>query len=256
MFKRAGLALGFTLIEMAIVLVVIGLVVGGGVAAVGPALQNSRIAESSQKLDRIEQALILHVIRYGCLPCPATPGTASTGTAAGQAVAAGTPYTSGCQVGVCTNTQGVVPWINLAISESDATDGFGTRISYAIATSGLLQQTNGMTRTLPSSYPVGDLVVNNASAVEVTGGAGNRAAYVLISHGPNRAYGFLAQVGGTAITDPFSSVPELANSDGTPFVQDDFNANQGVAYFDDLVRWRGAALIIQLCGMNACGNPA
>ena len=69
MMKRAGLAVGFTLIEMSIVLVVIGLVLSGGIAAVTPIVQNTKVAETNQKLDRIEQALILHVIRNGCLPC-------------------------------------------------------------------------------------------------------------------------------------------------------------------------------------------
>ncbi len=252
MVKRSGHSLGFTLIEMAIVLVVIGLVLSGGLVGIAPVIQNSKNSESGQRLDRIEQALILHVIRYGCLPCPATPGDASSVATAGQAVAGGTPYATGCQAGVCTNAQGVVPWVNLDLSENDITDGFGTRISYALSAANTLQVSNGMVRTPPSTYPVGDLDVNNVSGTNIT----SVAAYVLVSHGSNRAYGFLSQVGGTAITDPFSSVPELANSNGSPFVQDDYNGVRGTGYFDDLVRWRSAPMMIQLCGSNACGNPA
>lgn len=142
MIKRAGLAAGFTLIEMSIVLVVIGLVLSGGIAAVTPIVQNTKISETNQKLDRIEQALILHAIRYSCLPCPGTPGNASTVATAGQAVAGGTPYTTGCQAAACTNPQGIVPWANLGITETEASDGFGTRISYAITAN--LQNTDGI----------------------------------------------------------------------------------------------------------------
>ncbi len=78
--------LGFTLIEMAIVLVVMGILISGGLLAVAPVIENSKVSETNQKLDRLEQALIVHVIRNGCLPCPATGLTASSGTNPGWAV--------------------------------------------------------------------------------------------------------------------------------------------------------------------------
>ena len=210
MIKRAALAAGFTLIEMAIVLVVIGLVLSGGIVAVTPIVQNTKVSETNQKLDRIEQALILHAIRYSCLPCPAAPGNASTVATVGQAVAGGTPYTSGCQAGACTNAQGVVPWINLNLSETEASDGFGTRISYAITAN--LQNTDGMKRTPPAGYPAGTITVQNAAGVEVTGGVGNRAAYVLISHGKDQIYGYRAQTGTQNAVDPTGSTVQDNNN--------------------------------------------
>ena len=163
MVKRIGLTLGFTLIEMAIVLVVIGLLLSGGLTAIAPVIQNSKISETNQKLDRIEQALILHVIRYSCLPCPAT----GTGTA-GQADAGGVYI--GCPTAptACTNAQGVVPWINLGLSEADITDGFGNRISYAIGTTANLQNNGEMLRVPPSGYPAGDLPVSNLAGTPIT----------------------------------------------------------------------------------------
>jgi len=256
MVKRFGLSLGFTLIEMAIVLVIIGLVLSGGLIAVSPVIENSKNAETNQRLDRIEQALILHVITNGCLPCPATANDASTDANAGQASdSGGTPYASGCQAAACL-AQGVVPWVNLGISEQDATDGFGTRISYAIANT--LQNTDGMVRTPPAGYPAGDLVVEaTAGGTDITA----VAAYVLISHGADRAYGYSLQTGTGPRADPFNAAQQQANSDGagfvgSPFVQQDMFLVRGATYFDDLVRWRTAPMIIQLCGSNACGNPA
>ncbi|MSO73342.1 MAG: hypothetical protein EXQ84_07030 [Rhodospirillaceae bacterium] len=170
----------------------------------------------------------------------------------GQAVAAGTPYTSGCQAGVCTSAQGVVPWVNLDLSENDITDGSGGRISYAIATTNTLQNTSGMVRTPPSTYPAGNLVVQNIAVTQITA----TAAYVLISHGKDRVYGFRATTGAQVPAGAIVSVPQLANSNGTPFVQDDSAYAADAEYFDDLVRWRSAPMIIQFCGSNACGNPA
>ena len=253
MVKRIGLTLGFTLIEMGIVLVVIGLILSGGLVAVAPVIQNSKISETNQRLDRIEQALIVHVVRYGCLPCPAAGATASTAAGAGQAN--GT-YSSGCTATACAAvpTQGVVPWLNLGLSEADITDGFGTRIAYAVDND--LVATNSMRRT-GITYPVANLEVDlNATPVHITdAAAGNGAAYVLISHGPNRHGGFRAIDGGAAVAAGTFGALETGNTDGTPFYQTDFNSSPA-AYFDDIVRWRSAPIMVQLCGATACGNPA
>jgi prepilin-type N-terminal cleavage/methylation domain-containing protein len=255
---RSKLARGFTLIEMAIVLVVIGLVLSGGLVAVAPVLQNSKFADTNAKLDRIEQALVLHTIRYGCLPCPADGNLASANANAGRGNA-GAYYVSGCQAAACTNAQGVVPWINLGLSENDAVDGYGGRIDYALTPT--LQNISGLVRTPPSTYPAGALRVDNRAGFEQTGGAGNRAAYVLVSHGPNRSTAFLST--GFQIGNSAGSAAELANSTinttgPNAAVQDQpfTPAGAGTNYYDDIVRFRTAPLLIQLCGSNACGNPA
>ena len=68
----AVLRRGFTLIEMAIVMVVIhGLLISGGLLALSPVIQSSKISDTSAHLDRLEQSLTVYVIQNGCLPCPA-----------------------------------------------------------------------------------------------------------------------------------------------------------------------------------------
>lgn len=62
---RSAMARGFTLIEMAIVLVVIGLILSGGILAVGPILQSTKTTETNARLDLIEKAILLHVIQNG-----------------------------------------------------------------------------------------------------------------------------------------------------------------------------------------------
>jgi prepilin-type N-terminal cleavage/methylation domain-containing protein len=250
MVRRIGRSPGFTLIEMGIVLVVIGLVTAGGASAIGPIVENSKIAQTNQKLDRIEQALVLHIIRYGCLPCPAvgsetyTAGDADLGRASTDAAVR---YASGCQSADCLAV-GVVPWVNLGLSEADITDGFGTRITFQLATvtapAPRLQDTNGMVRTPPSTYPVGNIPVQNAGATALT----SEAAYVLLSHGPNRSDGYQATTGAPMAAG--TDANEVLNAGGATYVQDDRSQT-----FDDIVRWRTAPLMIQFCGTNSCGNP-
>ena len=252
MTRRSKLARGFTLIEIAIVMVVIGLVLSGGLLAVAPILETSKASDTNARMDRIEQALILHVIRYGCLPCPADAGIASGAANVGLAHGAAyysTACTAACDAAV--TAQGVVPWVNLGLSEADATDGFGYRIDYAV-TAGLVQS-NSMVRTPPSTYPAGALTVQ-ATATSGSAVITSLAAYVLVSHGNDHALAFGRS--GVATIDPHGSVDQTNNSDGSPFVQDVSYTGTNATYFDDIVRFRTAPMIIQLCGSNGCGNPA
>lgn len=260
--KRLAQTLGFTLIEMAIVLVVIGLIVSGGLVAIGPVVENANIKASNQNMDRVEQALVLHVIRYGCLPCPAGPAEPATGTyAPGQAVSGTTAYTTGCAVtGACAFSpgvgRGVVPWVNLGISEADASDAFGTRFSYAVTPALALAAsgtTAGMLR-VTSAYPAGTLQVTAYNGTTIITDV---AAYVLIGHGPDRGGGNAIGTGTATGVPPYSSTAETGNADGNePFVQDDSRLDKsGTTYFDDIVRWRSAPFVIQQCGANSCGNP-
>lgn len=256
--KRLALTLGFTLIEMAIVLVVIGLIVSGGLVAIGPVVENANVNQTNQKLDRVEQALVVYVIRYSCLPCPADPASPGTGGVytSSQAVSGTTAYSTSCATtGACQFAQGAVPWVNLGISEGDASDAFGIRFSYAVTpalaltASGII---NGMQR-VTSTYPGGTLDVSNNAGTVIT----LDASYVLISHGPDRSYGRQMTVGGAAIpAAPFASTFEQDNSTGPTYRQSDYSSDKaGTTYFDDIVRWRSAPFVIQQCGANSCGNP-
>jgi prepilin-type N-terminal cleavage/methylation domain-containing protein len=254
---------GFSLIEIAIVLVVVGLIVSGGLLGISPVLQANKVTQTNTQLDKIEQTLVLYVIQNGCLPCPGD-ATAATlaGANAGQSEATGAVYYStGCHA-TCQYAQGLVPWVSLGLARTDVTDPFGSFIDYVVAT-GLTGSTT-MQRTPPSTYPTAttSLQVQNTAAVAQTQANPNGAAYVLISHGPDGSYGYAA-ANGTLRTDPNGGAKQTLNeASGTAapnavYVQD---TPQGAAsangFFDDIVRFRTAPVIIQLCGSNACGNPA
>ncbi|TAK99541.1 MAG: prepilin-type N-terminal cleavage/methylation domain-containing protein [Rhodospirillaceae bacterium] len=263
-FRSGNVERGFTLIEMAIVMVVIGLLLSGGILALAPVIESSKTTETNGHLDRIEQALTVYVIQNGCLPCPANPSIASTVTVAPRAgyALAGGEYT-GCTATACTYASGTaggpggVPWANLGLSEGDATDGFGNRIAYTITPG--LQNTNGMQRTPPSSYPSGTISINNYAGTAQT----TAAAYVLVSYGTDGSFGY-ARSTGTQQTAKYGQVAGNASAQGRNaegsttfnlYIQDTPVSAGGTGYFDDIVRWRTAPNIIQSCGSNACGNP-
>lgn len=247
-------ARGFTLIEMAIVLVVVGLIISGSIFAVAPIMDGAKATQTRQKLESIEKALVLYVIQNGCLPCPTDGGSA--GNSQGLAVGSSGTYTSGCAGGACDIDDGdaVVPWGNLGLSREDATDGWGNYITYVVDAD-LAETSTSMTRTAPSSYPAGNLELTSATGSAIT----IDAAFVLISHGAD-GWGGRTPDGTTKTNPNTSNAPQVDNAlgvcdDDNPCRQDTAIDADGDNQFDDIVLWRTAPMIIQMCGDNACGNP-
>ncbi len=63
---------GFSLIELAVVLVIIGLLVGGGIAALDATTEQSRRSDQKRQLDQVREALYGFALARGRLPCPDT----------------------------------------------------------------------------------------------------------------------------------------------------------------------------------------
>ena len=115
---------GFSLVEIAIVLAILGFVLTIGLQATGAYLGHERRKVSLARVAGLDVALANYVAVQGRLPCPAD-GALATGVAL-AGVEARTAAT-----GVCTAMDtGVVPWVTLGLTESEALDGWNTRILY------------------------------------------------------------------------------------------------------------------------------
>ena len=196
---------GFTLVEMAIVLAIVALILGGLLPTISGQVEQRHRQETLKQLDDIQQALIGYAIVNGKLPCPADPTIATGSVNAGVA-----------PVAPCPLTTGVIPWTTLGTSEMDS---WGHRFTYAVSASFTTTFTLASTGTLT--------VVNT-----VTGGSNiaTNIPAVFVSHGTDGSGAYTSQ--GTQIA--VSSDPdELDNSNGgTTFVSKTFTPT-----FDDLVNW-------------------
>ncbi len=115
---------GFSLIEMAIVLVVIGLLVGTILLPLSEQMESARRSETSTQMSEIKEALLGFAIANGRLPCPST--LASDGQEA--------PYGGGN----CTQPNGFIPYKTLGITGTFNTDNlfndsWGNPIGYTIS---------------------------------------------------------------------------------------------------------------------------
>lgn len=160
-------ARGFTLVELAIVLVIVALLTSGlmvGIAAQRNAAENT---DAQRQLENIREALLGFAMANGRLPCPADPA-----------------LTSGFEDrpnpnSPCNRTFGVIPWTTLGLH---VTDPWGRRFTYFANAD--------FTAPLPSgalaSFTLG--TTGNANVKDSAGGANNIASSlpaVIVSHGSN-----------------------------------------------------------------------
>lgn len=217
-------AAGFTLIEIAVVIVVLAFILAM-IAGIATAMVGQQRREATrQRLAGVETALALFVSQYKRLPCPADGRINGTTAGAGMELRNGSGQ---CTVAGAVNTQthGVLPWIALGLAEPDVTDGWGNRLTYRVAPELVVANAMDLTAcdpggtgaigagnlcittcasgtfpagcTPPSTYTLnkGLKIRNLASATLIMdpnpgSGISTGAAYVVISHGENgqRAY--------------------------------------------------------------------
>lgn len=166
---------GFTLMELAVVLVIVALLIGGMLLPLS-AQNDLRFANETQKtLNDIRDALVGFAAANGRLPCPAQAGTS------GIEASSGTP-------GNCTNPyDGLVPAITLGIGPTDgngfAVDAWGNQIHYAVYPTSIGGQANPFTApngmrlaTMSSIAATSPLLSVCACGNAVTGGGTTAAA--------------------------------------------------------------------------------
>ena len=126
--RRGARARGFSLVEMALVLLIVGLLAAVFLPATNTFLENNRRKETRAKLEALEQAMVRFVMVNRRLPCPAdgVQGAANPTSGVEQRNDAVTPAT-------CTAmATGVVPWRSLGVPADAAMDAWGNLITYRV----------------------------------------------------------------------------------------------------------------------------
>jgi prepilin-type N-terminal cleavage/methylation domain-containing protein len=251
-YKRCG---GFSLIELAVVIFVIALLLGGILVPLQTQVENRNYDQTQRILEQARESLLGYAAAYGYLPCPAdydlvsggSEGT-STNHATGVCDSAGTDSVlGGATAGVYI---GFLPAVTLGFTPTDsngyALDAWGlqqNRIRYAVSatqvgtTMNPFTRTNGirsagmssiMATTLLSVCNTGTGTTDTACASAAATLTSNAVA-VIWSLGPNAA------TSGGATPHESHNAETLANSNRT-FVKRDLSKATG-AEFDDIVTW-------------------
>lgn len=229
---------GFSLIEMAIVLFIVALLLGGLLPTVSSQLEQQKRTETKKQLDEIQQALIGFAYANGRFPCPALGTIPNEQANAGQENLK--PATAGPTL-ECANAQGVLPWAALGISETDA---WGRRFTYRVTlkfADAIELATNPIPctlATLPVSPPFASFALcSNADITVRTASIGgtilaSTIPAAIVSHGTNGLGGYLP-TGIQILPVPAANVDEKENSD----IDSDFVSHANSPTFDDMVVW-------------------
>jgi prepilin-type N-terminal cleavage/methylation domain-containing protein len=240
---------GFTLIEMAIVLVIITIMIGGLAMPLSAQIQARRIAETRADMGAIRDALIgyamSHTFTHGSgavrhyLPCPDN-GSPATGVEASRS-----------STGRCPSTRGTLPWRTLGVKGQDV---WGNRYTYAVTLEYANDQ-NGFVST-PSPSTPGDLNIFPDAGCSVASVAEN-VPVVVASHGPN-GRGAQNMSGGTPLTAAALPADERQNLITPSAVSPCSNTTSFVSHapsdtFDDLIVWLSAnELFNRVCLTGGC----
>jgi prepilin-type N-terminal cleavage/methylation domain-containing protein len=101
---------GFSLIEMAIVVIIISLILAGSLIPLATQKDNENIKLTQQRLEEIKEALLGFAVVHKSLPCPAVD---ANGVAVNPKNPDGTPNPD------CAK-EGYLPWTNLGVGRYDA----------------------------------------------------------------------------------------------------------------------------------------
>ena len=66
---------GFSLVEVSVVILIMGLLLGGLMMPLSMQRENARLREAADKLESVREAVEGFALINGALPCPATPGS-------------------------------------------------------------------------------------------------------------------------------------------------------------------------------------
>lgn len=199
-----GRARGFTLIELAVVVAIVGLLLGGLLIPLATQVEITRARSTEKHVSDLRDALYGFAVANGRLPCPDTDGDGDENYSAGA----------------CAAASGEPPWANLGTERVDA---WGRAFVYRVDTTfadgtdgtGCGSTTTGVSFELCSVGALQVLATSGGSTV-----AGNIPA-VFLSLGDN---------GGD--TASFSTDEQENNGANDTFVEKDYQSD-----FDDLVSW-------------------
>lgn len=151
---------GFTLIEVAIVLALVGIIVAGAAFAYPRYVYRLQVEATNKQLNTVMTVLSAYVQRNNRLPCPALP----TGNGLENKPVTSTSGDQNCFDNtdadtLYENTSGVLPWRELGIPETMARDAWGRLITYKPAAQLTL---NNNTNELQDTADADDLAIHNA----------------------------------------------------------------------------------------------
>jgi len=204
---------GFTLIELAVVIAIVGLLLGAVLLPLRTQVELRQVRETEKQLADIKESLYGYAMANGYMPCPDVNGNGL------EALHPAPPTSSndGCQGGVY---EGFVPWQTLSVAPADP---WGNRYLYRVDKQ-FTRRSGDPTASAPGCVPPASctLELGDTGNISVKGRDPKTHADVdltttalatVLSHGAN-GYGATGVDGTPHALPPVLNVDETENTDG------------------------------------------
>ena len=222
---------GFSLIEMAFVLVIVTLLLGGLLVPFSTQVEQKRIAETQKGMEEIKEALLGFAVANGRLPCPSISSTSGD--------APSPPCPNGFYVGF-------LPYATLGVNRADA---WGHLYRYAVSPNFAAPTPFTLPAgTCPGSTPCGAITVNTRDASGTASPLSSGVVAIVISQGKN-GYGGVNSDGSVLASPPNPSDENTNANPGASLIYysrtqtgprspcRDIGGTTALCEFDDLLAW-------------------
>ncbi len=217
---------GFTLTELAIVMIIMALLIGGMMVPLSAQQDIRNNAETMRQLEEIREALLGFAVTKGHFPCPAkSPANGNEDR---------NITTEKCTGG---RRYGLIPWVTLGLKPSD---NWGRLFIYSVTP--VFSHAKPAERFTMSSAPDITLKTRNASGILENLSNIDGIPAVIMSTGKNSHWSWTHNQSGQNADSAGSNDDEDTNasaiSDGTTFIsRTPTGPEAAIGEFDDLVTW-------------------
>lgn len=221
--------------EMAVVLVIVGLLLSALLLPLSAQLEQRNISQTQKTISEIKEALTGYAVINGRLPCPASSLSLGQEDPIGGGACAAS-YT------------GFVPGVTLSLSPTDTQgfviDGWGNRIRYAVTTA------NANAYTTSNGLKAAGLSMLNPNLYVCSANGGSTlncgGTPILTTSAPAVIYstGMNGRSGGTGVDELQNPNPNSADNNLVFVSHDITNASSPNGEFDDIVAWISNNILI------------
>jgi prepilin-type N-terminal cleavage/methylation domain-containing protein len=179
MIKKTSLSCrGFSIVEMAVVLTVIGMIAGAALAVTAAKQESDKAKLSQQRIEFILEAVEDFVAKNGFIPCPADPLLDFQNPDFGFSVldCVSSSECTTILIGGASLCAGTVPVRSLGISHQLMLDGWNRKFTYGMTPA------LGKNESTYTATPQGDIGIHSET---ISGTEIGRAAVLVLSHGQN-----------------------------------------------------------------------
>lgn len=220
---------GFTLVEIAVVLVIIGLLIGGLLPTLSTQIEQQRRRETQRYMDEVHDALVGYAVINDRLPCPDTNNDGLEDIAA-PTITNDIPVSGqSTKKFSCSASAGNTPYNTLGVFN---TDGFNSTLIYAVTAAfgernEIYSAIDGGGSLLSTSY----FSLSSAGTIHICSAAASPTSSPCTPALASNGIAAIVSRGGNWADAPLTDEFENADSDS------DFVSHTPTPTFDDLVVW-------------------